>query len=209
MVQFSTYSVLVPIILGIIQIKNLNRYLLALLALVIFSGLSDWVVMVDFGYRDIAWPTYRILQFLLVSTIFLSVTSSPFNRRLVYSFLGVFIIYFPFHFFFFKDPATLFPNLKIIAVFLYMILSISFFLEIYNEVKFDNLFLYPFFWINVGILIYFSGNLFLTLSYNIFSMEKVYKLYLVIHSLLNGVKNLLFGVAFIVHFLEIRKKALI
>jgi hypothetical protein len=77
----------------------------------------------------------------------------------------------------------------------------------YNTVTVENLLLFPFFWINTAVLIYFSGNLYLTISYNIFTMQEVYKLYIPIHNSLNTVKNLLFAVAFLVHFINLRSTA--
>ena len=207
-VLISIYSVLIPISLGVFQINKLNKYLLLLLILVLISGLSDFVVHFNRESRIHAWPIFFTSQFVLLAIISIYNTNNSTKRKILSFSVLIFLVYSLLYNYLLKDISHLFPNLVTITIFSFLIISIHTFAEIYNNIEFENLFTYPFFWINVAILIYFSGNLFLTISYNIFTMDKVFQLYIPIHSTLNTTKNLLFAMAFIVNLYNPRKASL-
>ena len=202
------YSVLIPFILGILLFKKINNYLLILLILLFFSFITDFTVYKINESRVFVWPIISVLQFALLMIVFILNTNYVWKRKILLFSIPLFIIYAVFYIFILKDKSQLFPNLMTLTLFGFLIISISSFIEIYNNVEHNNLFKYPFFWINVAVLIYFSGNLFLTLSYNIFTMDNVFQLYIPIHSTLNTAKNLLFAMAFIVNFYPLRKESL-
>lgn len=197
---------IIPIVIGIIQIHKLNKYLLLLFALVVCSFLSDLLVHYNREWRYFIWSILSILDFLILSTIFFFSSKNTFKRELYFSGLLLFFIYSIFYFFIFQNLQNKLPDIRAITLFTFLIISTASFIELYNNIEHENLFLFPFFWINVAVLIYFSGNLFLIISYNIFTMEKVYQLYTPIHNTLNTVKNLLFAAAFFVYFLNSRRK---
>ena len=186
----------------------MNKYLLILFLLVVIYCIGDLVVHFDRGSRWIVWPTVSILQFILITLIYIFNTGHFMKRKILLFSIPFFLIYAVLYIFILQDISHLFPNLMTISLFAFLIISISLFIEIYNNVEHENLFLYPFFWINIAVLIYFSGNLFMTLSYNIFTMEKVFELYIPLHGTLNTVKNLLFAMAFIVNLYNLRKASM-
>ena len=163
------YSVIIPIIMGIIQIKKLTNYLLLLLILLLFSCFTDFLVYFNNESRKFAWPLFIIFQFVLLYLIFrFNSSSSKKKKNLILSILA-FLIYSVVYLLILKDLNKFYPNLMTISIFSFLVVSLQSFHEMYNKLNHENLFIYPFFWINVAVLIYFSGNLFLTISYNIFS----------------------------------------
>ena len=194
--------------MGIIQFFKIKKDLLLLFILVLVSFTSDFVVEYFNESRNYVWPVFIILQFVFLCLIFLFNTHNIRKRKILLFSISFFILYAILYIFILKELSPIFPNLMSITVFTFLIISINYFVELYNNVEHENLFTYPFFWINVAVLIYFSGNLFLTISYNIFAMDNVFQLYIPIHSTLNTVKNLLFAMAFIVNLYNLRKASL-
>jgi hypothetical protein len=198
---------MIPIVLGIIQFSFYRRILILPFLIVVSSFLSDFLSYNFPQVRLYVWPVFITIQFILLSLIYRAHSiKSQIKPKFIYSII-VFLAYAIIYEFYLKANFENVPNLMTISVFVFIILSIRSFIEIYNTVTVDNLLLYPFFWINTAVLIYFSGNLYLTVSYNIFTMQEVYKLYIPIHNSLNTVKNLLFAVAFLVHFINSRSTA--
>jgi hypothetical protein len=203
----SMYSVLIPILMGIVLLHKSDRNLLLLFILLIISFGSDILIYFQNSSRVFVWPFYLVAQHVLLSIIFISTSTIKPKKQIIASLMYTYIIYVAIYELYLKENHPNSPDLMVISVFAFTIFSISLFIEIYNKAKVNNLLLYPFFWINTAVLIYFSGNLYLTISYNIFTMQEVYKLYIPIHNSLNTVKNLLFAVAFLVRFINLRSAA--
>lgn len=193
--------------MGIIQFLFFRKILTLPFLIVLSSFLSDFLSYNFPQLRLYVWPGFIITQFILLSLIYRSHSSRFRIRQKITYLIIVFSAYAITYEFYLKASFENVPNLMTVSVFVFIILSISSFIEIYNTVNVDNLLMYPFFWINAAVLIYFSGNLYLTVSYNIFTMQEVYKLYIPIHNSLNTLKNLLFAVAFLVHFINSRSTA--
>ena len=86
-------------------------------------------------------------------------------------------------------------------------LSIYLFYQLINDQPTDNIRRFPVFWVNTAVLIYFSGNFFLFLAYSFFTFKRIYALFYPIHSILNALKNMMFGIALIFQYLNTRKVA--
>ena len=67
-----------------------------------------------------------------------------------------------------------------------MAMSLLFFYQLLNNLDIKNIFIYPFFWINVGVLIYFSGSFFsfIFAEYIAFSPDKNITQYIGISAIL-------------------------
>lgn len=204
----SMYSVLIPISLGIVQFKKLNSYLLLLFLLIIFSPIPDFLVFYKIEAEKFICPLFIISQYILLALIFIGNNQNPQFRKSIRYSIPIFFIYSFLYIFILEEHSHLFPNLMTVTLFAFLIISITSLIKIYNNTEFENLFSYPFFYINVAVLIYFSGNIFLTLSCNIYSINNVIHLYVPINSILNITKNLLFAMAFLVHFYNSRKESM-
>lgn len=81
----------------------------------------------------------------------------------------------------------------------FIVLSLLSFFFIIRHLIFENILNMPFFWINSGILIYFSGNILLFIFSNSFDkseMKTFSMLWFTIHSLLNIIYNSLICIGF-------------
>jgi hypothetical protein len=81
---------------------------------------------------------------------------------------------------------------------IFIVAAIAYFYKLMAELPFQNVFQIPMFWVNVAILIYFAGNLFVFIVTEYLSNQMVEKVTLVwtVHNFLGILKNVLFGVGF-------------
>lgn len=87
--------------------------------------------------------------------------------------------------------------MRMLESILLVILSLYWFYRVFQDLEIEKLTEHPMFFINSGVLLYFSGNFFIFTYYNIMSaldgqiMNEIWH----IHSVLNITYNLLYGVA--------------
>lgn len=194
------YSVFIPILMGIIQLKRTNSYLILLLLLVFFSCLADFITFSNYALRPTIHAAYSIVQYFLIFLIFVSQTKTNALKRTFLILFLLLISYTLLYHLYLEEATITLPNIQTVTTFTVIALCLLFLSEIYTDVSYPNLFHYPLFWITMALLIYFAGNLFLFIAKNIFTMEKMYLLYYPIHNVLNATKNILFGVAFFTQF---------
>ena len=133
------YSVLIPILLGIIQFKKLNSYLLLLFLLLLFSSTSDFLIFFINESRIFVWPIFLLSQYILLTLIFIRNNRNlQFRKSIIFS-ITIFLIYSFLYIFTLKEHSHLFPNLMTITLFAFLIISITSFIEIYNNVEHENL----------------------------------------------------------------------
>jgi hypothetical protein len=90
-----------------------------------------------------------------------------------------------------KNSIWLYPSLGNTVLSLLMItLSLLYFYQLLNLKEFVHIESQPLFWINSGVLIYFSFNIFLFMLFNQISKPNFY----MIHSVTNTIANLLFAI---------------
>ena len=77
--------------------------------------------------------------------------------------------------------------------------ALAFFYQLINRLDLTFIDKQPMFWISVGVLIYFSGNVFLFMLQRamIASGESDFSLYWIIHSCLNIIANFAYSIAFL------------
>ena len=196
----SMYSALVPIVFGVIQVSKIRNYLLLLFILVLCSFTSDMLTTHVKATRGYTFLVYTIVQFILLSAIYYhETTSKRIGKIIIYSTI-IFILYSTVFIILLKDSDLYFSTSLLISVFFFISVSITTLISIYEGPKKEYIYSYPFFWINIVILLYFSGNIFLAVALNITSMYEIWQLWPVIHNTLNIIKNLIFSVAFWVHY---------
>lgn len=202
------YSVFIPISMGAFQLRRTNTYLILLFMLVSFSCLADFVAQSNHAWIPMIHAGYMIVDYVLIFLIFL-LQAKSIRLKKIYYFLFLFLIAYTLIYHLYIKPENIaLPNLQTVTTFTIIALCLLFLNEIYLDVSFPNLFLYPLFWITIALLIYFAGNLFLFIAKNIFTMEKMYLLYYPIHNVLNATKNILFGVAFFTQFYTTKRAKL-
>lgn len=208
-VIISTYSVFVPILLGMIQLRKTNNYLVLLFILVVFSFLIDFITLYNPSLRTFLYTTYDILQYVIILFIFLSQSKIKIIRKAYFSVFSILIIYSLIFLFYDSIFNFRIPDLQTVSMFAIILASLLFYINIYETLPDSNLFKYPLFWLNSGLLLYFCGNLFLFVSFNYYSSDQLYQLYYPIHNSLNALKNLFFGIAFLTQFIYHKKTSVV
>jgi hypothetical protein len=206
--QFLLYlSSTLPVISLIIGLNKISAIKKELLPILILVGLSTLIRISNlfFGDSNILSPgiyfVYSLIEFALLCLFY----SFIIDKRITWLFfflVGTFIILC------WLDYAIIGPNnintfstsSESILIILYSLLLLTF---IMKKMMYENLLHIPFFWINSGILIYYTGNLFLlALDKYIVNYEKGETIILAsIHSFF----YLVYNIFLIIGFLKIKK----
>ncbi len=204
-VLISICSVLFPIILSIINYKKEPRYLKILGLLVLTSGLSDLLSINFTRINDEINNVYTIIQFFILCSVFYLCFDNVRAKRMLLFSSFLFFIFSVINMLFIEGFAHRNTNLRTVSGIFFIIISVYYFYYLLQVQPVDHITRYPMFWINSAVLIYFSGNIFLYAANNIMSFERIYLFYYLIHNILNVVKNAIFGVAFIAHYLNSKR----
>ncbi len=196
----SMFSVLIPIFMGIFQLKRIPNYLILIFILISISCISDFATWQYPESRIIIWPLYITTQYIILILVFITVIDVRSIKNVLYGVLASLFIYTLIYHIYLKNADTHYPDLRLIQSFVFIFLSLYYYYYILTRMPTLELFTYPLFWINTAIFLYFAGNIFLQGAINSFTMEKVYHLYIPIHNVLNTIKNILFGIAFYMQY---------
>jgi hypothetical protein len=194
----SIASGLLPVIAAAINFRHLNTTLKLAAAFFIISALFDimeWLVLIRYltnAYRTSA-PFLHL--FILLSLIFYgAIYYRSFNSRalktttLIMETAALAIIIF----YTIKNSIWNYPSFSntVLSIFLIPI-SLLYFYQLLNPKEFVHIEKQPMFWINSGVLIYFSINVFLFMLFELIDNKSNYYM---IHSVTNTVTNLLFAI---------------
>lgn len=194
-VNISLYSVLVPLILVFIKIQSKPRYLNILGLLILISFLADWTPVFFPRILNYSGNFYSVLEFILLIIIFdLNVRNRLFKIALRII-LIVFILFSFINMLFIEGLEVRNANIRMVSTLSFTIISILYFVMMMKDPDQKKLLSNSMFWINAGVLIYFTGNLILSDADMTFGISRIYAIYLIIHSSLNVLKNIFYGVA--------------
>lgn len=191
----TTYSIFIPLIIGLILFRYLNKPQKILLYLIIFGSSVELVSLTTnmqnlwvYNIFDIVEFTLLMLMFKLIifesqlKNIFIPLIITNILIRVLLVFLDVDSIYN------IKSYFTLITNAIIIILSMRELLAIS--------LKGQKLLLQnPLFWILISLLIYFATTIFVNFISFLVEAEKLYSIY-IIHSIANLLANMFFTYAF-------------
>jgi len=209
--QILTYisiaSALLPIIAAIINYKYLDYTLKTAAVFFIISGLFDlllWIVSYLIKYRNLFLIYVGMLNnapllhlFNIISIVFFSsIYYRAFHGKQLKNFTVItsILTLATIIFFSIKNSIWTYPSTSntILSVFL-IPLSLLYFYQLLNRQEFVHIENQPLFWINSGVLIYFSINIFLFMLFN--RLGDNYKTsYYMIQSVTNTIANLFFAI---------------
>ncbi|MCI5080211.1 MAG: hypothetical protein MRY78_00890 [Saprospiraceae bacterium] len=167
--DISMYSVVLPALVGFIRIRKLQLVQKAVFALALLSVLTEVIARLvrHMGNaQNIVYYGYTALEFGLLAIIFAQALPPYLTRR------SVLAISFAFVGFVVLDMVWLsgveqFNNYSTAVESLILIFfSLVFFYKTLQELQIRYLEKAPLFWISVGVLLYFSGSLFIFLFTN-------------------------------------------
>lgn len=166
LLYLSGLSILLPISAGVIKFKTLDNPSRVLL---FYACISATTEVLSFLYSDNEKVYFTIqnsfvfLEFLLLSIVFYLELSSKVWRSIV---LVSLVLYFIYSSAFYLNAKTFFVSenlLSIIESVLLICFSVYFFYKIQVDLNVPKLKNYSFFWLNIGIMLYFSSSFILFL----------------------------------------------
>ena len=205
----SIFSVSIPLIFYVANLKNSSRAIHATGALIIISGIADIIGSVLFDQHRSNALIYNIqdtLQFTLLSWIFLELISLRKLRIILYSGIVVYIVSLITVTLFFQSFIENQTIMWAASGIIILIFSIIFFFYLLSGLPTPNILTFPYSWINAGIFFYFSFSLYLFVisDYLFLKVEREAALLIwSFHNINNIIKNILFAVG--ISLMERRK----
>jgi hypothetical protein len=142
---------------------------------------------------------YRLVEFILLLIVYYRAFNNP---RLFRVFLGLALVYVLFLTTnaIFVQQEKINSYTHIFSSLIFIVFGVSFFYKLMKDLPTLEVYRLPMFWINVAVLVYFSGNLFVfTLShYLVTVLKNDLIVYWSVHNLVNILGNILFAVGFYV-----------
>lgn len=198
---FSSGFVIIPLIIGFIN-KNYKNKSTAPVFILLFATFFIEIINVICSLKGInnmvIFDVYTLLEFILFilfyKQFFDSVKPSSIHYLLIILFLGVATL----DTFFINDYMTINNFSASVESIVFILYSLLAFFFIMKRLMFQNLLNNSFFWINIAILIYFAGNLFLFLFSNHLQKndQAQYLAVYNIHSVTNIIYYILISIGF-------------
>lgn len=197
----SSYTVAIPLALGVMSISKLDqglKYFLSLLVLILITETSAFA-MGAFNIRNLdVYNIFTGIEYAFFVLMFTSWWGSRTIKRLLMGSIPFFIITWIVTNYAFEVTPTEFNTvfLSVESVLFVILAVITLLREMQDSSRLlvDN----PVFWIASGVLIYFAGNLFVFTLMDTLIREtdiRPESVYL-IHTILNITKNILFSIGF-------------
>lgn len=193
--------ILIPFIIGVIKYKYIKS--LKWMFYFVCYGVGNEIVsiiLIESGAKNTMAKShlYIFVSFVLLCLFYQSVFEKFINRKW---FLSIIVFFVCFHLgnLFFIQSIYKYPSLPYsVSALIIVVLSIIYFYKVMVEAKIINLAREPLIWINTAVLIYFTGNLFYHILFNIileYSRDFL-NLTMVYFHLLNGLFYILIAVGF-------------
>ncbi|HTH55289.1 MAG TPA: hypothetical protein VL728_04540 [Cyclobacteriaceae bacterium] len=188
----SILTIVFPIAMGLVQLKQLQSTLKLILLVSVISLLSDAVSFILIRYHLKTWLVLNIFYVIQVAIFFVALghkRSIPRLRLFFYAWLAFAII----NFFLIETSAGFNTNTGYAGGILMIASALNFLYQLINEVPKEKLQTLPSFWLSFAILVYYGGTLFLFLFNNYLlthlSNESHQTIWVVLHVTLNITKN--------------------
>lgn len=196
----STYSILPPLVVGLIFYKKLNTNL-KLLNIFLWFCLA-----IELGsHMLIAYKTsnlflshiYVPVEFIFISWIYQRSLNHYFTVQWLRTICAAFVAFCIFNILFIQSIWELNNYPRALESLIMIIYSLFYFYKIFQEAKIKYLEKEYLFWLSVGVLVYFSGSLFIFIFSNfMIGEEKIYRYYIwEIHGALNILLHITFTIA--------------
>jgi hypothetical protein len=164
--------IVISFITGILKYKYLSSGLKYLFWFIAY-GVANEISVEILGYFDLKQRMmpqrhlYTFISFLLLGLFYNSVLKGFFKRNWILLIIILFEIYFLINSFFISGIFEYPGFARSISIFILVSFSVIYFYKTMIEAKIKKLFNEPLIWINTGVLLYFSGNLFFNILFDI------------------------------------------
>lgn len=197
------HSLIVPILIILFRWKNVwtnkeYKYMAIYMFVDVLSAVFSYILAFA-GYWNIIVPNvFSVIEFFLVSFYFIEIFNLRKTKQLKII-TTILTITLGSTVYFYQNQS--YNNISSLILSPYFItLSLLFFAKTMREQKINNLFKYPPFWFNSGILFYFSCSVFINIfsNYSIENMSNdAQKTLWFIHSVLNFISYIIYAIAFL------------
>lgn len=192
---------IIPLLVGFICIKTIKSYLVPLFLIVFISACVEIISRIIANIYENNFPILHIytgIEFSLIFVFYMLFYKQYYKFKILYLILPVFYVvtYIDYKVNGLNEMDSF--SVTVESAF-FIITSLLSFFFIIRHLIFENILNMPFFWINSGILIYFSGNILLFIFSNSFIKSEIKTfliLWAIIHSLLNIIYNSLICIGF-------------
>lgn len=203
---FSLYGNLIVVLfaalVGILQYKFIRPKLNYIFLYVCVSSVTQLAITLFYfaGFkRNLpALHFYLLFEFALISLFYLRHLDNYINRKWIYFISSVFIIYSVINSIFIQN-ITDYPNIpRAIEALILIVFSLIYFNKVLIEAKISALTKEPLIWINLAVLIYFSGNFVYHIMFNMileYSRETA-RMIGILFTLLNIIYYILIAIGF-------------
>jgi len=157
-------SILVPITIGVYRYKNLGKAMNTIFFYLVLNGLISLLVRYLASYKMNNLPilhVFTILEFLCISIFYIQTLKDKMIKRIIVSMMVIFPLACVINFMYFQDITRFNTNTRPLEALLVMIYSLLYFAQNTNdtfEKKWEES---PINWVSSGLLLYFSGALFI------------------------------------------------
>jgi len=203
-VDYNWTPILIPFLIGIRNYRSFNKAFKILFFFVVvgvISEISGLLARHLFGSRN-TMPQgnlYLLLSFLLLSWYYTVVLKGLIRPKILWILVVIFEVGTIINFLIIGNLNSYPFVAQSASKILYLVYSIAFLYKTLEEVKIKKLWKDPYFLVNISVIIYYSGNLFFSVLFNLiltYSRE-FSKLTVVYFSVLNALFYLVLGLAFI------------
>ena len=197
--NLSTYSVSIPLIIGLIFFLRLNFeqkiLIYFLIVSILFEIMANKLATVAGSNNLYLLHIFTVLEFSFIAVIYRFVLKSWMSSKWIYGLIAFFVVFAYLNTLFFEKLTEFNSIARAIEGLLIITLCLIYFYKVLTEMKIKRLESEPMFWLNTGLIIYFSASLFIFIFSNY--IEPSTKLSLTfwgIHAILTIIKNLFFTI---------------
>lgn len=186
----SWFSSLLPLA-GYLRSKQPSRQIKMIAILAIASFMADLASYYFGSQRINTYPianSFLLFQSIVLLLLYRDALKLPQSPWMVGTF--IYVLFFIWNTFWIQGPFVINSNSAGFGSLIFIILSLLYFRMLLKQLPETYIHRIPMVWINIAVLIYCGGNLFLFLLYNYF-ISGVW----ILHNILNITKNVLFFVA--------------
>lgn len=202
-IYFNWISILIPFIVGLFVFGDFDKNLKIIFIFVCFGTLNEVVTRLLIGLTEVhnTMPLlhlYGIVSFVLLFVFYYDIIGNYINPRVFIILSLLFAVCWIVNSIFIQSIYEFPAMLSSLGDILIILLSIIYFYKIMLEAKIIKLAGEPLIWINAAILIYYAGNLFFYVLFNLileYSRE-FSKITVIYFSVLNTLFYLLIAIGF-------------
>lgn len=192
----STFSIIIPIFLGVLMYRTLTKPLLILFFYLCLTAIMEaWSsVLHTYGWSNLyLFKVHTLIEFVTFSSMYFLIIESRIFRKVCLLVVPLFTISTIFIETWRDSPDQLNTEVRVVESGILISYFIFHILHTYRKSNSPFLEIQPYFVLTIGLLIYFLGTMLVYLYYNYLEGETLMLVW-ALHSILNIVLNFIFAI---------------